>query len=37
MGKIKEWFMDHLDEYSDEELADMGYSEEEIAFLRGNE
>lgn len=34
MGRIKEWFLEHIDEYSDEELLDMGYSKEDIDFLK---
>lgn len=33
MSKIKEWFLTHIDEFSDEELLKEGYSQE-IDFLK---
>ena len=30
MSRIKEWFLTHIDEFSDEELLKEGYSQEEI-------
>lgn len=37
MGKIKEWFLTHIDEYSDEELKTQGYSQKEIDFLKNRD
>lgn len=34
MSRIKEWFLTHIDEFSDEELLKEGYSQEEIDFLK---
>ncbi len=37
MGKMKEWFIDHLGDFTDEELEDMGYTKEDIEILRSME
>lgn len=34
MGKMKEWFLTHINEFSDEELRTQGYSQKEIDFLK---
>lgn len=34
MGKVKEYFLEHIDEYSDEQLSNDGYSQEDIDFLK---
>lgn len=34
MSKIKSWFEDHVHDFSDKELKDMGYSEEDIAMWK---
>ena len=37
LGKMKEWFIDHLGVFTDEELEDMGYTKEDIEILRSME
>lgn len=37
MSYIKRWFDDHVNEFSDEELLDMGYSKDDIEMLRGGD
>lgn len=42
MSCMKRYFEDHINDYSDEELLDMGYSKEDIlmfreSFLNSNE
>lgn len=34
MSYIKRWFEEHIDQLTDAQLADMGYSDEEIELLR---
>lgn len=34
MSAIKRWFEDHISEFTDEELLDGGYSQEDIDFMR---
>lgn len=34
MSWIKRWFEDHVNDFSDEELLDMGYSKEDIEEFR---
>lgn len=34
---MKEWFIDHLGDLTDEELEDMGYTKEDIEILRSME
>ena len=34
MGKISEWMLIHSDRYSDEELLEMGYNQEDIILFR---
>ena len=37
MGRVKEWFLNHIHEFSDEELLKAGYSQEEINFLKNRD
>lgn len=34
MGAMKEWYESHIPEMTDEELAELGYDQEGIDFLR---
>lgn len=34
MGAMKSWFEDHIPEFTDEELLEDGYSQEDIDFMR---
>lgn len=34
MGFMKRWFEDHVPDFSDAELMEMGYSKNEIDWLR---
>lgn len=34
MGAMKSWFEDHVKEFTDEELLEDGYSQEDIEFVR---
>lgn len=34
MGAVKKWLEDHISEFTDEELLDMGYEQEGIDFMR---
>lgn len=34
MGEVKRWLEDHIDEFTDEELLDMDYDQEDIDFMR---
>ena len=34
MGKMSEWMLTHSDRYSDEELLEMGYNQEDIVLFR---
>lgn len=34
MSRIKEWFLTHIDEFSDEELLKEGYSKKKLIFLK---
>lgn len=37
MSNIKEWFLEHANEISDEELLRQGYSQDDIDFLKGRD
>ncbi len=34
MSAIKRWFEDHISEFTDEELREGGYEQEDIDFMR---
>lgn len=34
MSRIKRWFEDHINNFTDKELLDMGYSKEDIKGFR---
>lgn len=34
MSAIKRWFEDHISDFTDEELLEYGYKQEEIDFMR---
>lgn len=34
MSEMKKWFEDHISEFTDEELLEMGYKQEDIDFIR---
>ena len=34
MSAIKRWFEDHISEFTNEELLEMGYEQEDIDFMR---
>ncbi len=34
MGAMKTWFEDHISEFTDEQLLDMGYNHEDIDTMR---
>lgn len=34
MSAIKRWFENHISEFTDEELLDMGYGQEDIDIMR---
>lgn len=34
MSAMKRWFEDHISDFTDEELLDMGYEQDEIDFIR---
>lgn len=34
MGAMKRWLEDHIREFTDEELLEDGYSQEDIEFMR---
>lgn len=34
MGVMKRWLEDHTEEFTDEELLEDGYSQEDIDFMR---
>lgn len=34
MGAVKRWFEDRIPEMTDDELSELGYSQDEIEFLR---
>lgn len=37
MSNIKEWFLEHVNEISDEELLRQGYRQDDIDFLKGRD
>ncbi len=34
MSAIKRWLEDHISEFTDEELLEMGYGQEDIDFMK---
>lgn len=34
MSEMKRWFEEHISEFTDEELSDMGYDQEDIESMR---